>query len=105
MRISVNSEESTDRVIPLHEMVPGRIRFSVPKLYREKQFAAEVQNELVQREGIVRAVVNSLTGSILVIFRPKKLSSDAVRRLIQDILDIPHSSNNGLASIQIPWHT
>lgn len=61
----------------LHE-VPGRLRIKIPRLKKDQAGARELQWMLEDVIGVTSASVSPVTGSVLVTFDPRALSSRAI---------------------------
>ncbi|MEJ2716596.1 MAG: hypothetical protein P8182_05580 [Deltaproteobacteria bacterium] len=65
----------------LHEL-PGRLRVKIPQLKRNEIGAQKAQIFLEEIAGISSASVNALTGSIVIKFDPKVISSREIVTLL-----------------------
>ncbi|MEA3547555.1 MAG: HAD-IC family P-type ATPase [Thermodesulfobacteriota bacterium] len=70
----------------VHNSVKGRVRLQVDGLYRSSQLKHYLEPVLAQKEGILAARANIITGRILVHYSLDKTLTD-VKALLQQILD------------------
>lgn len=56
----------------IHTNVKGRARYNVKQLYRSKSLQKYLERSLPQQVGIIKVSANSLTGNLLVKFKPDK---------------------------------
>lgn len=74
------------RIENIHEKIPGRVRYSVSRLYRRPQLAAWVQSELMLQPGIHSSSVNPITATVLVLYDPRHLTSKRTKGLLRRVL-------------------
>lgn len=74
-------------------IIPGRVRFHIPKLRNDSKAATELQDKLQKIEGITSVTTTYLTGSVLIQFdetkiRPELLAAAIIRLLgLEEELD------------------
>ena len=71
----------------LRSVVPGRVRWQVPDLYRHPRLAAAVHQRLEREPRILRAKVNPATGRILVHF-DRAQSLETIRPCVLEALGV-----------------
>lgn len=90
-------------IATVHDGVPGRVRLRVPGIRHAPQAAALVARGLLGRPGIERARVNSLTGTVLVLFDPG-LPVATVRRWTAEAGNGALSPAGPAANGEDAWH-
>lgn len=98
----------------LHNLIQGRIRFSIPELKRNIPLKKFIEYELIQYEGIYSVNISSVTGSLLIYFEPEILIEYALCKLLNIILDNFQPNLEGFPKIpsirsqvtkqELPWH-
>lgn len=79
-----------------HGRVPGRVRFRTRVLYRTEAIAELLQRRLAAEPTIRRVEINTLTGSVLILYSPAtdlKRISELLRRTLAELLRLPVSSS------------
>ncbi len=78
----------------VHTRIPGRARFKVASLYRSREVKRRLESRLSDFDGIETVQANVLTGSLLIVFDPKR-SVEGIVRHIADTLaaGLDHSSD------------
>jgi Heavy metal associated domain 2 len=64
--------------------IPGRIRIRIDALKRNSVRARALEKWLQSRNGVDRVEINTLTGSVLVHYRPACTSGDALMAAMRD---------------------
>lgn len=79
---------------PIHDAVPGRVRFKVGPLHGEKDLKSALERELRGHEGIRSAKANALTGTLLVVF-DQNLDRECISLAVTAILESYRGNGNG----------
>jgi Ca2+-transporting ATPase len=70
--------ESGEAISILHDRVPGRVRLRAAALRQRAALGPLLQSALEARAGVQSAAVNPITGSILVLFDPGRVTTDQI---------------------------
>ena len=72
----------------VHTLVKGRARYKVAGLYRSESLKQKIEQDLTQHKWIVSVSVNTLTGSVLVLFDAQNGNhASAVASLLKSVVD------------------
>jgi len=74
----------------VHAAVRGRVRYKVKGLYRSESLKQRIEQGLVQQQGILNVSVNTLTGSVVVLYDTRNGNGDhvmAVAGLLKEIVE------------------
>ena len=74
---------------PYVHHIPGRLRFRTPALKRNPQAAEAVRGRLTALPGVRSAEVNSLTGSVTVLYDAASGASDALLSALHESAGLP----------------
>lgn len=71
-------------VTPIHNVVPGRVRYHVKGLYRRESLKIKLEDELSHRDEITYVSASVLTGNVLVLFDPR-CSPVLIERIVSEV--------------------
>ncbi|NTW60844.1 MAG: hypothetical protein HGA43_16975, partial [Nitrospirae bacterium] len=72
----------------VHTSVTGRVRYKVAGLYRSEQLKQQIEQNLSQHTWVLSVSVNTLTGSVLVLFDAENGDhASEVASLLQDVVE------------------
>lgn len=74
----------TDKSIVIRHVLPGRIRYRLPRLRRQPGMAAPLADMLTATEGVLWVRVNAKCDSVVVRFDPQTLTQQALTRMLAD---------------------
>ena len=89
MTASAETAGASPRLTVEHAELAGRVRLRVPTLYRDRRRCERLVTRLAKQAGVVRAVANPVTGSVLVGFTAP-LTADRVARLVAELARCAH---------------
>ena len=69
----------------IHTTIKGRARYRIEELYRSLSLQKHLERSLSRQEEVIKVKANSLTGSLLVKFKPDKTSDEIVTLIEQSI--------------------
>jgi hypothetical protein len=75
--------------------VPGRLRVKTPTVKRNRAAARQVEGLMNQLRGINLTTANTTTGSVLVVYDPKAISTDLILNTLENE---GHFDNSGVVS-------
>jgi P-type Ca2+ transporter type 2C len=96
--------------IPIHQAVPGRVRFEVKSLRRSKNLAAYLETTLVRMPPIKKVKVNEATGTILILYQIKNLGEEDLRGMVEGLIQAGQYANGTVLSdkpkieVEESWH-
>jgi hypothetical protein len=82
----INKKASFDGIALTANSVPGRVRLSVPALYRTDGLSTRIHDGLIQHSGILKVQVNPLTGNVLVVYRSRKRKLNEIIQILERVL-------------------
>ncbi|MHB1421438.1 MAG: HAD-IC family P-type ATPase, partial [Bacillota bacterium] len=95
----VNGDKSS--FVKVH-LLPGRMRLNVPGLQRNQAMAGKLAKRLSTIPGLREAKVNPITGQVLIIFDPERLTA---RQLLNALFRLPALPTPPTVPAQQPsWH-
>ncbi|MEO5969150.1 MAG: HAD-IC family P-type ATPase [Bdellovibrionia bacterium] len=105
MQLLPNKKTDFDQIVLESNPVPGRIRLSVPALYRTDGLATRIRDGLIQHSGILKVQVNSLTGNVLVVYRFRKKTLVEIIQMLARVLKKESENRERQSSHRImQWH-
>ncbi|OEU57395.1 MAG: hypothetical protein BAW33_07065 [Desulfobacterales bacterium C00003104] len=75
--------------------VPGRLRVKTPTVKRNRAAARHVEGLMKQLRGVSLTTANTITGSVLVVYNPKAISTDLILNTLENE---GHFDNSGVVS-------
>jgi len=75
-----------DDGISIASFFPGRLRLKIVKLKGNQRLARSLEDHLIAIQGIERTETNTLTGSLLVHYKPKELAHPESRQALSQAL-------------------
>jgi P-type Ca2+ transporter type 2C len=94
-------ERASPSVVPAHVRVPGRLRLSVPAVYRNPQVKLLLESRLNGRDGIITVSANIWSANLLVLCR-RDCSTDDIVRAVRQALDGTSVAHRKLTSAPAP---
>lgn len=79
----MNNEQLKMTIQAIHTAIKGRARYKVEELYRSPSLQKYLERSLPKQEGIIKVKASSVTGNLLVRFKPDK-TSDEIADLIEN---------------------
>lgn len=77
-------------IVEIRHFIPGRIRFFIPSLKNNRQACSALEKQLSKAEVIGQVVVNPLTGSLLIVYKPGATDEATLTGVVVKLLGLEH---------------